>query len=267
MSYTIEKYKNDIEALYKYGNDLRISMLYEFEEKDVMSLYKSKKEFTDAKSKLPNFISEYQSWYSEAKLLVKQLLPDRLDDFIRYYEKPRGRKHISYESYRIEDCLQSLGVTNGIGEVLVDSSAAIPHFEQQLAIIKGLKNRFESSLYDIRLHLKAEMFDDELDAASYLLKNRFNRAAGAMAGVVLERHLKQVCINHDVSLPKKKHLSISDLNEALKQHNIIDTPDWRRIQLLGDIRNKCDHDKNVEPIESEVLELIDGVKKVTKTLF
>jgi len=83
----------------------------------------------------------------------------------------------------------------------------------------------------------------------------------------LERHLKQVCINHDVKLPKKKHLTISDLNEALKQEDIIDTPDWRRIQLLADIRNKCDHDKDVEPSESEVLELIDGIKKVTQTLF
>lgn len=267
MSYTIERYKKDIEALYKYGNELHLSMLYEFTEKDVMSLYKLKKEFTEAKSKLPNFKSDYQSWYSEAKLMVKQLLPDRLDDFVRYYEKPKTRKHISYESYRIEDSLQSLGLTNGLGEVLVDASAAIPHFEQQLAIIKGLKKRFESSLYDIRLHLQAEMFDDELEAALYLLKNRFLRAAGAMAGVVLERHLKQVCINHGVKLPKKKHLSISDLNEALKHDSIIDTTDWRRIQLLGDIRNKCDHDKEVDPKESEVIELIEGVSRISKTLF
>jgi hypothetical protein len=54
---------------------------------------------------------------------------------------------------------------------------------------------------------------------------------------------------------------------VLKQDNIIGTPDWRRIQLLGDIRNKCDHDKDIEPIESEVLELVNGIKKVTQTLF
>lgn len=69
------------------------------------------------------------------------------------------------------------------------------------------------------------------------------------------------------SYPRKKHITISDLNEALKQENIIDTVYWRRIQLLGDIRNKCDHDKDVEPSESEVLDLIAGVKKVTQTLF
>lgn len=88
-----------------------------------------------------------------------------------------------------------------------------------------------------------------------------------MAGVVLERHLKQVCTNHTVALGKKKNLTISDLNDALKNSNSIETTEWRRIQLLGDIRNKCDHASKVEPKEEEVLELIDGVRKVIKTLF
>lgn len=103
--------------------------------------------------------------------------------------------------------------------------------------------------------------------ASYLLDNSFKRAAGAMAGVVLERHLKQVCLNHDARVPKKRQVSISDLNDALKQNKIIDTPDWRRIQLLGDLRNKCDHEKDVDPTDDEVNELIAGVKKITQTLF
>ncbi|MDY0282601.1 MAG: HEPN domain-containing protein [Salinivirgaceae bacterium] len=267
MSFTIEGYKRDIERLVTDGDRLYYAMWLAFNPDSMKTMCETKEEFDEAKNTLPNFISEYQSWYSEAKVLVKQLLPERLEDFVRYYEKPKARKQINLESYRIEDCLQGIVMKNSRGEVIADPSSAITHYKQQLAIIKGLRKRFESSLYDIRLHLQAEMFDDELDAASYLLKSRFNRAAGAMAGVVLERHLKQVCINHDVKLPKKKHSTISDLNEALKQENIIDTADWRRIQLLGDIRNKCDHDKDVEPSKSEVNELIDGVKKITQTLF
>ncbi len=267
MSYTIESYKKDIDRLLKKGDRLYYAMLFECKPDDMRKIYESSEEFEEVRKVLPDFREEYQSWYSEAKVLVKHLLPDRLDDFMRYFEKPKNRKNIDFESYRINDFLQGLQVTSPMDVIIADSTAAIPQFQQQLAIIKGLRKRFESSLYDIRLHLQAEMFDDELEAAVYLLKNRFLRAAGAMAGVVLERHLKQVCINHDVKLPKKKHLTISDLNEALKQENIIDTADWRRIQLLGDIRNKCDHDKDFEPNESEVLELIDGVKKVTQSLF
>ncbi len=53
----------------------------------------------------------------------------------------------------------------------------------------------------------------------------------------------------------------------LKKDGIIDTPLWRQIQRLGDIRNLCDHNKEREPTREDVQELIDGVEKITKTLF
>ncbi len=62
---------------------------------------------------LPSFTDEYQGWYSEAKAIIRQLLPDRLDDFSGYYEKPSGRKNVTYETYRISDYLMSLTVTVG----------------------------------------------------------------------------------------------------------------------------------------------------------
>jgi hypothetical protein len=267
MSYTIESYKKDIERLVKKGDRLYYAMLFECKPDDMRKIYESSEEFEEVRKVLPDFREEYQSWYSEAKILVKHLLPDRLDDFMRYFEKPKNRKNIDFESYRIDDFLQGLQVTSPRDVIIADSTAAIPQFQQQLAIIKGLRKRFESSLYDIRLHLQAEMFDDELEAASYLLKNRFLRAAGAMAGVVLERHLNQVCLKSGVKLSSKKHLSISDYNDALQREKIIDTADWRKIQHLGDLRNKCDHSKEVDPTDNDIRELIEGVTKFTKTLF
>jgi len=56
--------------------------------------------------KLPNFKSNYQTWYSESLILLKYLLPDRLNDFIKLYEKPKNRKVVSYDNYSIEDYLQ-----------------------------------------------------------------------------------------------------------------------------------------------------------------
>src|SRR5262249_50608556 len=152
----------------------------------------------------PSFEEAYQPWYSEAKVLIKQLLPDRLSDFVRHYEKPKPRKEITYESYRIEDGLQGLSVTRGWqNEKVVRREAAIPHFRQQLAILKSVSARFESSLFDIRQLVQADLFDSELDAAKELAKNKFTRAAGALAGVVLERHLAQVCDNHSIKVAKK----------------------------------------------------------------
>ena len=145
----------------------------------------------------------YQCWYSEAKTLIKQLLPDRLTDFVRYYEKPKPRKDITPESYRIEDCLQGISLTNFNNEKIVGPEAAIPNFRQQLAILKAVKARFKSSLFDIRQLVMADLFDSELDAAAALAKKKFLRGAGAMAGVVLEKHLRQVCSNHTVKISKR----------------------------------------------------------------
>jgi hypothetical protein len=193
--------------------------------------------------------------------LIKQLLPDRLSDFRSYYEKPKQRKNITRENYRIEDYLQGLMTIRGVGP-----EAAIPHFRQQLAILKSVKARFKSSLFDICQLVQADLFGSELDAAKELLRNKFARAAGALAGVVLERHLMQVCHNHSIRITKKAP-TIADLNDALKKANVIDVPQWRFIQHLADIRNLCAHSKQSEPTVDQVNDLIAGVMKLTKTLF
>jgi hypothetical protein len=197
---------------------------------------------------LPSFKDSYQAWYSEAKVLVRQILPDRLSDFVSHYEKPKSRKSVTYETYTIEDCLQGLNVTRTAGwekEKIVGPDAAVPQFRQQLAILKSLERRFETSLFDIRQLVQADLFDSDLDAADELVK-KFTRAAGAVAGVVLERHLPQVCDNHSIKIAKRSPV-ISDLNNALKEANVIDVPLWRFVQHLADIRNLCDHNKTKEP--------------------
>ena len=90
--------------------------------------------------------------------------------------------------------------------------------------------------------------------------------AGALAGVVLERHLKEVCDNHSLTI-RKRNPQISDLNDSLKSAAVIDTPQWRSIQYLGDLRNLCAHDKESEPTPDQINDLLAGVAKVTKTIF
>ena len=108
--------------------------------------------------------------------------------------------------------------------------------------------------------------DSELAAAEHLAKSKYLRAAGAVAGVVLERHLGQVCTDRQLTTAKKNP-TIGDFNEALKAGNVLDIPQWRFIQHLADIRNICDHAKTPEPTPDQVSDLLSGVKKVVKTVF
>ena len=269
MLTNLDRYKKDLDALIATGEQLSNSIQAECYPKEFDA---AAKKALGAKAKnviadLPPFGSAYQRWYSEAKVLIKQLLPDRLTDFVRHYEKPKPRKDISFENYRIEDCLQGLTVTRGYQkEKVVGPDAAIPHVRQQVHILKAVQGRFESSLFDIRQLVMADLFDSELAAATELAKNKFFRAAGAVAGVVLEKHLVQVCINHSLTISKKAP-GINDLNDLLKGANIIDVPQWRFIQHLGDIRNICDHHKGADPTASQAEDLIAGVAKIAKTIF
>ena len=267
MSTNLDRFKDDLKKLIHTGHRLQLAMKHEcFPEKIEDFLKKELGEKTDEFIKeLPRFSEKYQRWYSEAIALLRQLLPDRVPDFIRHYEKPKGRKDITNENYRIEDYLQGLNLTRGM-EKIVGPDAAIPHIQQQLAIVEAAQARFDSSLFDIRQLVQADLLDSELVAAEELAKHKFLRAAGAVAGVVLERHLAQVCKDHQLTI-LKKNPTISDFNESLKAAEVIDVPQWRFIQHLADIRNLCDHGRKPDPTPEQVSDLLAGVKKITKTVY
>ena len=263
----LDRYKKDLTTLQASGKLMYNAIQHECHAKEFAKAAEASMGdgAADYIQSLPSFKDRYQPWYTEAKALVRQLLPDRLSDFTRFYERPNSRRKITYENYTIEDYLHGLVVRDGVTE-LVGPYAAIPRFRQQLSIVESIQERFRSSLFDIRQMAQADLFDSELDAARELAKNKFYRAAGAVAGVVLERHLKEVCANHKVII-RKNRPQLSDLYEELKKAAVIDTPQWRYIQHLGDIRNLCSHDRETDPTADQVGELLDGVAKVTKTIF
>jgi hypothetical protein len=215
--------------------------------------------------KMPNFKSSYETWYSESMQVIKQILPDRLNDFIHLYKNDK-RKGIDYLTYTMSDYMIGIQMKNGLGEVTVGPSSGIPKFQQQMKILESAKQRFKSSLFDIRQIIQADLFDDELHSAVELLKQGFIRASGVIAGVVLEKHLGEICCNRNIKITKKNP-TISDFNDLLKDTGAYDVPTWRFIQRLGDIRNLCGHNKDREPTKEEASELIDGVKKITKTIY
>ena len=261
------KYEKDLDLLISKGHNLHTAIQYEsypeeFEKQIKLSLGD---EYEDFISKIKLFKSNYQSWYSESLVLIKQLLPDRVNDFVKLYEKPKNRKELNHGNYVIEDYLQGLTSSrNGI--IKVNTSSAIPQLEQQLYILKSVKERFKSSLFDIKQLTQADLFDSELSSAKELNKKGFSRGAGAIAGVVIEKHFAQVCKNHNINI-QKKNPTISDFNDKLKTSEVYDTPVWRKVQPLGDLRNLCDHNKDKEPTKEDVQELIDGVDKLIKTVF
>lgn len=267
MSERLEKVRQEIAALVKTGDRLAYAVLFRTRPEMIRD------RLTEESQKILSAINlevEYQKWYSAALAVVRQVLKEREADFRALYEYPSRRSEISVTNFRIADALRGVSVRKqeeyGTGTIEIAGwSTCYPLLQSQSAILKSAEETFSSSLFDIQQVLQADLFDSELDAAEELNKKGFSRAAGAMVGVVLEKHFKTVLNAHSLTLAKKNPC-INDYNQKLKDESIIDVPTWRFIQRLGDLRNLCDHDKGSEPQRELIAELIDGVDRIMKTL-
>ena len=265
MSTNLESLKDGLSKLIKVGDQMLVNVQLKSQE----SRGKLDEELRKIKKQVDGkFNKSYQGWYTESYAVIRQLIPDRLDEFEELYKGEGRRKQIDVTSFNIQDW--EIGIRSGSdyqGDKLFDDLGIVTmRFNTQLNILKAAESRFESSLYDLMQILQADLFDSELSAARELLKNGFLRGAGAVCGVVLEKHLSEVCSKHSIKVLKRNR-SISGFNDLLKSNDVLDVPDWRFIQRLGDLRNLCCHNKTKEPTKENVEELISGVDKVTKTIF
>lgn len=257
----LSKVESDLNKLMDSGIKLQLGMLKDL---DLLDKLSDKDEVIKKYSPL-DFSRNYEQWYSEAFVVVKQLIPDRLNDFKAIY-KIEKRSNVDYVNYTISDYL--INVVRKIGDqVIVKPEAAYKKFLQQLDILSSAKRRLSSSLFDIKQILQADLFDSELECAKELLKKGYTRASAAIAGVLIEKHLKTVLENHDILISKKKP-TISDLNDLLKANSVYEVIEWRFIQRLADLRNLSDHfDKDREPSKEEIEELLNGTDKIMKTIY
>jgi hypothetical protein len=195
-----------------------------------------------------SFVFAYNKWYSGALALVESNVPTRILEFNRIHKGDITLK----------------GASSIISEgAITDFSQRI--LEQRLrelaSIVHSIPSYLESHLYDMELSIAQVYMNDELNEALALIKARHVRAAGAVAGVILERHLKLLCDRHKPPIQYLRNAGISKLNDLLKNNNYYDQTQWRKVQWMGDVRNSCDHSTKDEPRPEDVSDLIKEVKK------
>ena len=269
---TTGRIRDELTALIDEGWDLRqrenLARLSDEDKAAVIARTPAKtrdsvaKDLAEAPTKVRYFGREYQSWYSAALRVIEHVLPDRYDEFRTLYKTDR-RKQLDGETYGIADYIARLAGGNVRWESA--PTIAMRKFDQQIDILRSALPRLDSLLGNITRELQALVLDDEVAAARTLLKAGHARAAGAIAGVVLESHLKQVAASHGVTI--RKNAALATVNDALKDAHVYDVPQWRRIQHLTDVRNLCAHSGDRDPTKDEVADLIAEVDKVVHTLF
>jgi hypothetical protein len=108
------------------------------------------------------------------------------------------------------------------------------------------------------------MTTDELNTARALLQQGQIRAAGAVAGVALELHLRHVAAVYQVNADKRT--SIAQLQDALRFAGIVQASHRKQLTRLTKIRNRCVHARKQLPTRSAVEQLISGIDELRRTL-
>ncbi|CAB3651852.1 hypothetical protein LMG24238_01189 [Paraburkholderia sediminicola] len=235
--------------------------------KAIAALYKEGAELAVAfqKNEEQQFQYDYQRWYSKSLKVIETLASDRYPEFRGYYEIDPKRKSLGYATYVIQDYLKNV-IPNKYDYPNFDArSQVLKCFFNQITILHSIEERVDSVLGDMAGELYAEFQDDEVAVARQLAKISA-RAAGALAGVLIEGHLQKVAQAHSIKIAKKNP-TIADLNDPLKTASVIDVPVWRKISYLADLRNLCSHKKDLEPTKDQVEELIQGAEWLTKNVF
>lgn len=202
---------------------------------------------------LPQNVSGYyQHWYSAGSAILAKNQLNRVKEFEELY-LPTGKN--------TENGIKQLISKRHISKTEV--FRLIDLINSQFDILSAVPSHLEYSIYDIELTAYSILMDDEISAAQHLLKKGFLRPAGALAGVILERHLKNLLRKYTPPIKYKEKDTLSSLNDLCKE-TVYNLPTWRKVQHFTDLRNLCDHDKDREPTKDEVAELIEGMSNILK---
>src|SRR5262249_31303464 len=135
--------------LLEQGYRLRVGLVEENKDEFNQS---GLKDFEELKkdTKPLSFKGNYEQWYSEALEVIRQILPNRLNDFTNLYRlEKRKEKEINFLTYTISDYMIGVAVTRTgpdyIREEVVNPfRGAFLKFQQQLNILASAMARFAS---------------------------------------------------------------------------------------------------------------------------
>ncbi len=210
------------------------------------------------------FEAGYQSWYTRALPVVKALAADRYAEFRSYYEigSTLKRGHWSH-AYVIQHYLK--GIDPFVGGDFDIRELAANCFSNQLAIFRSLMARLDYALADLDDQALFRLQQAELETARGLIKVS-SRAAGALAGAVVENHLQHLARRHRCRGSRHKP-GLAELNGALHAAGVLDSQVHRQLSWMADVRERCIQKQEQRPTRAQVRDLVDGAHWLIKNVF
>jgi hypothetical protein len=208
----------------------------------------------------PRDVNErYQVWYTQTLRLVERVLPERRREFEGYY---RSDPESGDQPATISAILGSLSGPRTSGEKREPLAGLFdPGLEQGTFLhLLGMQLAILASAVPTLLPEERRP-DRELQAARALLSKGHRRAAGVVAGLVLQSHLSKVAQRYDLALPKSDSSSLRRLNRSLRKAGVCGRARSRQIKRLAALSDSCVRRKK-KISRKRVSELLSGVEEM-----
>lgn len=126
-------------------------------------------------------------------------------------------------------------------------------------ILQALQEDIEGGyLKRIETLVSADIFNDFIEMAEYLLSQGYKDPTASLVGAVLENGLRRICMVHGITLSVKE--DISSLNKKLADAGVYNRLTQQKVQVWNNIRNNADHGKFNEYKVDDVNEMLKGVR-------
>lgn len=130
---------------------------------------------------------------------------------------------------------------------------------QYKGIIEAAYNDYKDGFANIDSFVRAEIFEDFLSMAEYLLGQGYYVPAASLTGSVLEDSLRKLCDKYDIAYPTKT--KINSLNIDLAKARVYSALVSKEITAKADIRNNADHGKDEEFTKEDVKNMVEWVRR------
>ncbi len=137
---------------------------------------------------------------------------------------------------------------------------------QALGILRAAKDDYEQGfLFDTRILIEAEVFDELLEQGEYLLDSGYYQPAAVVVGSVLEDGLQKLCARYELSLSTAP--KVDTMNANLAKQGVYNKLTQKQVTVLADIRNKAAHGKWDEFTKDDVEDMLRHVRHFMETHF
>jgi hypothetical protein len=142
----------------------------------------------------------------------------------------------------IDNLMRMLGkLGENWNKSLAESGNTSTLVKKKLGTLQGIRAAVDANLLVTAEDLiRAELFDDLLEQADYLLAQNYSLAGGVLGRAVLEEHLRQWCIRAGCAIAKSKP-TIADFTQALYKATALNILDMKHIEAMAAVGNEAAH--------------------------